>query len=338
MTAAPTFDSQEAARSDEAPAPFRGRQLPFAPVALSVGERAAALRPLNHRPVPAPHPSSRRGQISVCESTGRHGPASFMTAAPRIQALAVTANRSGTTRQHPGGRGPGVPMGRRRRGRAGSSGLYCIPAVWRHRRRPLSRRLRVGGGRKDAAGGAASGPSHVVRGSSTTGPDRFVGHSPVRRRCASAQAKIFCLVSGGRPCELRTPRCRAKRRGNDDPPGKPRTPCRKADGNGFYGVFLLGSSNDQVQGNTIGTDVTGTQRLGNGFDGVFVQGGAGILVGGTAAGWMAFSGASVDGCLPLVVRPFWTLPPYELVRRGHYGIGFDVPILCGMPLGGDVWQ
>jgi hypothetical protein len=191
MTAAPTFDSQEAARSDEAPAPFRGRQLPFAPVALSVGERAAALRPLNHRPVPAPHPSSRRGQISVCESTGRHGPASFMTAAPRIQALAVTANRSGTTRQHPGGRGPGVPMGRRRRGQAGSSGLYCIPAVWRHRRRPLSRRLRVGGGRKDAAGGAASGPSRgkrrrharTAKGRPSAGGGPSASKPPAPRQC-----------------------------------------------------------------------------------------------------------------------------------------------------------
>jgi hypothetical protein len=35
--------------------PFGGRPVPFGPMHLGVGERAAALRPLNNRPVPAPH-------------------------------------------------------------------------------------------------------------------------------------------------------------------------------------------------------------------------------------------------------------------------------------------
>jgi titin len=48
------------------------------------------------------------------------------------------------------------------------------------------------------------------------------------------------------------------------------------------GIDIFGDNN-VVQGNTIGTDITGTQRLGNGY-GVFINHASGNLIGGTAAG------------------------------------------------------
>jgi titin len=58
-------------------------------------------------------------------------------------------------------------------------------------------------------------------------------------------------------------------------------------GNGAYGVYLYGdrASGNVVLGNRIGTDASGTGRLGNGQDGVlFEQGATGNTLGGTAAG------------------------------------------------------
>jgi hypothetical protein len=55
-------------------------------------------------------------------------------------------------------------------------------------------------------------------------------------------------------------------------------------GNSFSGVEVLDSNNNRVQGNTIGTDVTGTVALGHQVDGVFIIGGSGNLIGGTGAG------------------------------------------------------
>jgi RHS repeat-associated protein len=56
-------------------------------------------------------------------------------------------------------------------------------------------------------------------------------------------------------------------------------------GNNDTGVeFGYGPSNNVVQGNFIGTDVTGTQALGNINDGVLIGGAAGTLIGGTNSG------------------------------------------------------
>jgi len=56
-------------------------------------------------------------------------------------------------------------------------------------------------------------------------------------------------------------------------------------GNNNRGINIQGnSSNNVVQGNYIGTDVTGTQRLGNAFTGVEIAGGNNNIIGGTAAG------------------------------------------------------
>src|SRR5688500_8069376 len=56
-------------------------------------------------------------------------------------------------------------------------------------------------------------------------------------------------------------------------------------GNGRHGISLGGGSavaqNNQVQGNFIGTDVTGTQLRGNGGDGVFATSATNNTIGGT---------------------------------------------------------
>jgi Astacin (Peptidase family M12A)/Right handed beta helix region len=56
-------------------------------------------------------------------------------------------------------------------------------------------------------------------------------------------------------------------------------------GNFEYGVILVGASNDVIQGNYIGTDVTGKSALGNNYDGIGLWGGsANNLVGGISTG------------------------------------------------------
>jgi Astacin (Peptidase family M12A) len=57
--------------------------------------------------------------------------------------------------------------------------------------------------------------------------------------------------------------------------------------NGSYGIYIYftGTTNNLIQGNIIGADVTGTNALGNGFANVVLLGGAtGNFIGGTGAG------------------------------------------------------
>lgn len=55
-------------------------------------------------------------------------------------------------------------------------------------------------------------------------------------------------------------------------------------GNDGVGLFLLGGTNTTVQGNFIGTDVTGSGQISNRMEGVYVQGATRSSIGGTTAG------------------------------------------------------
>jgi hypothetical protein len=56
-------------------------------------------------------------------------------------------------------------------------------------------------------------------------------------------------------------------------------------GNGYEGVYMLaGASGSSVQGNRIGTDLSGTHAVGNGAFGVYVENTREVLIGGTTTG------------------------------------------------------
>ena len=55
-------------------------------------------------------------------------------------------------------------------------------------------------------------------------------------------------------------------------------------GSNGTGIFLDGAKGNVIVGNYIGTDVTGTKRLGNMTNGIYFNGGASNIVGGTQAG------------------------------------------------------
>jgi len=69
--------------------------------------------------------------------------------------------------------------------------------------------------------------------------------------------------------------------------------------NSGIGVLVLGGSGNIIQGNFIGTDVTGANALGNGTDGINVQG-PGNLVGGTTAAARNIISGNVDDGVAIV--------------------------------------
>src|SRR5262249_23105653 len=72
-------------------------------------------------------------------------------------------------------------------------------------------------------------------------------------------------------------------------------------GNTNAGLYLIGGSNNTVQGNLIGTDVTGTRALGNGrfngtYGGLYLYQEHNAVIGGTAPGaGNVISGNGLDG-------------------------------------------
>jgi titin len=110
--------------------------------------------------------------------------------------------------------------------------------------------------------------------------------------------------------------------------GKPLDPDNPHDG--AHGVLIYGSgaSNNHVQGNYVGTDVTGQEDVGNSGIGVAVLDGSGNTIGGTAAGApnvMAFNGR--DGAA--VVSPGGTnagnaFLSNSIFSNGHLGIDLGV--------------
>jgi hypothetical protein len=101
-------------------------------------------------------------------------------------------------------------------------------------------------------------------------------------------------------------------------------------GNTNVGVFVFGGDSDQVQGNRIGTDASGTLALGN-QTGVEVDGGINHLVGGTPAGaGNLISGNRGDG---IVIAPLFG-PARSHVIQGNY-IGTDVTGTLPLSNGGN---
>ena len=67
-------------------------------------------------------------------------------------------------------------------------------------------------------------------------------------------------------------------------------------GNGSYGIYLSSTTNVEIQGNMIGTDVSGTTAIGNSLDGIYQLAGQNTLIGGsTVAARNLISGNSGSG-------------------------------------------
>ena len=65
-----------------------------------------------------------------------------------------------------------------------------------------------------------------------------------------------------------------------------------------WGVEILSSNDNLVQGNDIGTDITGTVGLGNALDGIYIELATSNTIGGTAAGaGNVISGNAGDGII-----------------------------------------
>ncbi len=111
-------------------------------------------------------------------------------------------------------------------------------------------------------------------------------------------------------------------------------------GNAFAGIRILESNGNEIQGNYIGTDVTGTLGLGNAVNGVRIRDASGNTVGGTAAG--ARNVISANGSNGVRVRSA-SLPPATTslnLIQGNY-IGTDVngtADLGNVLIGVEIWD
>ena len=103
-----------------------------------------------------------------------------------------------------------------------------------------------------------------------------------------------------------------------------------------FGIYISGGAGNLVQGNKIGTDVTGAHALGNNEFGVDINTGAsGNTVGGTAKG--AGNLISGNGVAGVDIQSFFQLQSTDNVVQGNY-IGTDVYGTASLPNGWDgVW-
>jgi len=91
-------------------------------------------------------------------------------------------------------------------------------------------------------------------------------------------------------------------------------------GNGNFGILVLFSSSNTIQGNRIGTDLTGTIALGNGSNGVFLAESFDNNVGGTKPGEGNVISANFGAGIQLVGSPSST----NNIIQGNV-IGLDLP-------------
>jgi hypothetical protein len=98
--------------------------------------------------------------------------------------------------------------------------------------------------------------------------------------------------------------------------------------------FVIGSSNETIQGNIVGLDATGTKKLGNVSDGVYVSGPTTALIGGTTPG--ARNIISANGGIG--VDTFASAVNYTI--QGNY-IGTDITGTTALGNSGDgvfIWS
>jgi hypothetical protein len=96
-------------------------------------------------------------------------------------------------------------------------------------------------------------------------------------------------------------------------------------GNGADGVSLneTGTKGNVIQGNRIGTDVTGTTGLGNGGDGVNIQLGGGNLIGGTTAGAANVIAFNARNGVEVIASPNNGIRQNSIFANGGLGIALE---------------
>ncbi len=87
-------------------------------------------------------------------------------------------------------------------------------------------------------------------------------------------------------------------------------------GNGRAGIYFNGGSSQVVQGNYIGTDLSGTNRVANNNDGIDILSSTNNLIGGTATGAGNVVAGNNDGL-------YLTNAPKNTIQGNYFGVGAD---------------